>query len=149
MFLKDKEEEVIYKHFKDLIQTAYQRMIPTYSHFAGSHELSLGYMALEEFYGKNQFYEGVHYQVFGGYPEAERKIFCFMGGNQGFSVTEKDFPIRCVRISPVNKKFGEDLNHRDYLGTVLGLGLIRNQIGDILVEKNEEFHTSLAYIFFK
>ncbi|MBR1743694.1 MAG: hypothetical protein IJ733_17870, partial [Lachnospiraceae bacterium] len=103
--LKDKEEEVLYKHFKDLIQASYQRMIPTYSHFAGIHELSLGFLALEEFYGKGRFYEGVHYSLFGGYEDAERKVFCFMNEEQGFPVTEEDFPIRCVRISPVNKKF--------------------------------------------
>ena len=147
--IKDKEEEMLYKHFKDLIQTSFQRMIPMYSHFAGFHELALGFMALEDFYGRNQFYEGVHYQLFGGYADAERKVFCFMNEEQGSSVLEQDFPIQCVHISPVNKKFGEELNHRDYLGTVLGLGLTRNQIGDILVEKDETFHTSTAYVFCK
>lgn len=147
--LRNKEEEMLYKHLKDLILTSYQRMIPTYSHFVGFHELSLGFMALEEFYGKNQCYEGVHYQLFGGYPEAERKVFCFMNEEQGFSIMDDDFPIQCLRISPINKKFAEDLSHRDYLGTILGAGLTRNQIGDILVEKEEAFHTSSAYIFCK
>lgn len=147
--LKDKEEEMLYKHFKDLIQASYQRMIPMYSHFTGVHESAVGFLALEDFYGKNQYYEGVHYKLYGGYPDAERKVFCFMNGEQGFSVEEQDFPIRCVQISPVNKKFGEELNHRDYLGTILGLGLTRNQVGDILVEKDEVFHTSSAYVFCK
>lgn len=146
---RSKEEEMLCKHYRDLIDFSYQRMIPAYSNFAGVHELSLGFLALEEFYGKNRVYEGVHYQLFGGYTDSERKIFCFMNPDQVFPVEKNDFPIRCIRFSPVNKKFGENLNHRDYLGTILGLGLIRNQIGDILVEKDSVFPASSAYVFCK
>ena len=35
---------------------------------------------------------------------------------------EQDYPIACVKIQPLNRKFSEDLTHRDYLGAILNLG---------------------------
>lgn len=64
----------------------------------------------------------------------------FMGGNGYYeraisviSINEYtgDFPIDIVRIKG-NFKF-EKLNHRDYLGTILSLGIRREKIGDINV----------------
>ena len=42
-----------------------------------------------------------------------------------------------LRIRPLNKKFSEDLTHRDYLGAILNLGIERCKIGDILVNTCE------------
>lgn len=149
MMSGSKEDEMLIKHLKDLIHLSYQRMIPVFTNFFGMHELSLGFLALEEFYGKGQYQEGVHFQWFGGYPNAERKLFCFLCPEQVCSVTEEEAPIRCMKISPSQRKFGESLAHRDYLGTILGLGIVRNQIGDILVERDSEFASSTAYVFCK
>ena len=34
----------------------------------------------------------------------------------------------------MHAKYAEQLTHRDYLGTILGLGIERAKIGDILVD---------------
>lgn len=141
-----KEEEIVFQHYRDLIQVSYQRGVPTYSNFAGFRDMELGFLALEDFYGRNQFYEHTHYQLYGGYGEAERKVFCFLGGDMESSL---DFPIACIRIAPANKRFCEPLSHRDYLGTVMGLGLTRDQIGDILVEREENPSSCSCYLFCK
>jgi RNA-binding protein YlmH len=44
------------------------------------------------------------------------------------------FPISCVRID-YNTKFSRELTHRDYLGSVLGLGINREKTGDILIDE--------------
>lgn len=62
----------------------------------------------------------------GGNGERERVI----GGIFSEELYE-DFPIEVLKISG-NFKF-ESLNHRDYLGTVLSLGIKREKIGDINV----------------
>ena len=159
-----KEEEVLFQHYRDLIQVSYQRGIPAYSNFAGFRDMELGFLALEDFYGRNNFYEHVHYELFGGYGEAERKVFCFLGEDYSGAVpagdfpsleecsrldSSLDFPIACVHIAPANKRFCEPLNHRDYLGTVMGLGLTRDQIGDILVEREENPSSCSCYLFCK
>ena len=41
------------------------------------------------------------------------------------------YPIRCIRISPLSKKFSETLTHRDYLGALIHLGIERSRLGDI------------------
>ena len=49
----------------------------------------------------------------------------------------EEFPIKIVKIRRKSKKFGQtDLSHRDYLGSLLGLGIDRGKVGDILVAED-------------
>ena len=41
-----------------------------------------------------------------------------------------------LKIAPLQKKFSEKLSHRDYLGSILNLGIERCKLGDILVEED-------------
>jgi RNA-binding protein YlmH len=146
-----KEEQILLQHYNDLIQLSYQRGIPVYSGFSGLNEMALAYQALDAFYGKNNWQEGRQALAFGGYQDAERRIICFLPDSELTGAEELDFPISCVRIAPANKRFCDRLNHRDYLGTVMNLGLTRDQIGDILV-KNEDkdaYQAVTGYIFCK
>lgn len=145
-----KEEQILLEHYNDLIQLSYQRDIPVFSQFASFHEAELAYQALDGFYG-NSWQEGRQVAFYGGYPEAERKMICFFSEQSGIAVSQLNFPICCVRIVPINKKFCDSLSHRDYLGTVMNLGITRDQIGDILVQqKNVGGSTvSIAYLFCK
>ena len=62
---------------------------------------------------------------------------------------ENSFPISCVKIEPANKKFCGELTHRDYLGTIMGLGIEREQIGDIVIKKEGTERNTYynAYVF--
>lgn len=75
-------------------------------------------------------------ELWGGREGAERQMLCC--APQWSEVTKHDFPIACIRSqgSPFNS-----LSHRDYLGALMGLGIVRAQIGDITVIGSE------AYIF--
>ncbi len=76
------------------------------------------------------------YYSFGGYPDAERKIIgCFPAE---YEPSGDIFPIKCVKIIPAK---AEELTHRDYLGSLMGLGIKRECIGDISI--NEKW----AYCF--
>ena len=68
--------------------------------------------------------------LFGGYPLAERKLARF-GESYG-----EDFPAVFIKIEPLQKKFADKLTHRDFLGSILGLGLKRSVLGDIIVHDN-------------
>ena len=76
----------------------------------------------------------------GGYPLAERKIVRF-GESYG-----EDFPIAFVKIEPVQDKFADKLTHRDFLGSILGLGLKRSVLGDIIVRENRAYLVCLESI---
>lgn len=70
---------------------------------------------------------------FGGYDDAERVVASF-GEVQNMS----EYPISVI---DVRQKGGKELSHRDYLGTVLSLGIGREMVGDIIVR------TGGAYVF--
>ncbi|NCB35631.1 MAG: hypothetical protein EOM58_06265, partial [Clostridia bacterium] len=68
--------------------------------------------------------QGVRCVLFGGYDDAERKMACFT-----VSDDEPDFPIDAVKIT---WRGNEKPDHRSLLGSVTGLGLSRQKLGDIV-----------------
>ncbi len=73
--------------------------------------------------------------AFGGMEDAERRMLGF--APDYMTLTKEDFPI-CVLSITKHPKFGQsDLSHRDYLGSILGLGIDRGKIGDIMVGATE------------
>lgn len=61
---------------------------------------------------------------FGGYSDAERAV-------AAFGDDEVSYPITALLIEAKGKRA---LTHRDYLGSVLSLGIKREHIGDILIK---------------
>lgn len=70
----------------------------------------------------------------GGYEEAERTVCFFLPwyltAEDFQTQQEEDFPFVLLRAIP---KGGGVLSHRDYLGALMGLGIKREFVGDILV----------------
>ncbi|MCC2826505.1 YlmH/Sll1252 family protein [Faecalicatena orotica] len=126
-----REEQQLEKHFRDLARTAYQRGIAVFSDFLNLNELNI----FQSLRGEFSYLET---ETFGGYELAERQIAVFRPEAPVFYA---DYPVKCLKITPLNAKFAEDLNHRDYLGAVLNLGIDRACLGDILVEEDA------AYLF--
>lgn len=83
----------------------------------------------------------VRYTTFGGADGAERVMIRF--GDEGELGYEMPFPISAVRVRPKDQKFAEKLTHRDYLGSLLALGIERTVLGDIVLTDNA------TYIFVK
>ncbi len=125
----DKEEQILQKRFLDLARTAENKGICTYTDFLNLNEISIF------FHMKNDMFI-VNYDLFGGYSGAERKVLCFYGDD---SVKAFSDYITCIRINPLNKKFSDNLNHRDFLGALMNLGINRSKIGDILVKEKEGY----------
>ncbi len=125
----DKDEQILRKRFIDLARSAENKGICTYTDFLGLNETSI-------FFRMKNDIPNVNYDLFGGYTGAERKVLCFYrdASVKAFS----DF-ITCIRILPLNKKFSDDLNHRDFLGALMNLGIDRSKIGDILVSEKEGY----------
>lgn len=69
----------------------------------------------------------VRYCFFGGYEDAERTVCLFL---PDYAEAEESCPITVIRAqTPSGSK---TLTHRDYLGSLTGLGIRREMIGDIL-----------------
>lgn len=69
--------------------------------------------------------------LYGGYEGAERLVARF--GDPGELGYELSFPIVCLRVKPLLPKFADALTHRDFLGALMNLGIVRSTIGDIRV----------------
>lgn len=71
---------------------------------------------------------------FGGYADAERKILCYLPDYlDESSLYEDGSPLVCLRASFYD---GDELSHRDFLGGLMGCGVERDVLGDILVSGN-------------
>lgn len=79
-------------------------------------------------------------QFYGGYDDAERSIAVFVPEyiegdiSEYFRDNEEDCPMVCMSIHTA--KGSRKLSHRDYLGSLTGMGLRREKIGDILVRED-------------
>ena len=67
----------------------------------------------------------------GGYEAAERRLACF--GREEDMGYPPESPICCLSIAPASKKFAGDLGHRDFLGSLMALGIKRQLLGDIQI----------------
>ena len=70
------------------------------------------------------------YARLGGYEGAERNLFLFLPDWLDRSDAESQSPIRCLRAAFREE---EKLTHRDFLGSLMGMGIVREKVGDILV----------------
>lgn len=68
----------------------------------------------------------------GGYPSAERNIFAIYPDWMEFD--DELFPYCAISIEWNERYFS--VSHRDILGSILGLGIERHAIGDIIVKGN-------------
>ncbi|MBQ7961083.1 MAG: hypothetical protein IJ289_00670 [Clostridia bacterium] len=76
----------------------------------------------------------VKVSLFGGYDNAERCIAVF--GDEDDLGYECIFPVKYIKIEPLQMKFADKLTHRDFLGSLMGLGLRREMLGDIVINEN-------------
>ena len=131
-----KETKLLEHRFIELSRIAFEREIVTYSDF-----LNLNDQNILHTLPKNKLYS--RYILFGGYDMAERQMAAFIPealslryGVSDITPKEINYPFCAVKIEPKNKRFSEDLTHRDFLGSILNLGIDRSKTGDILVTED-------------
>ncbi len=133
------DNEIIKGHLKDLANQSYRQNRYTYTNFLSATDIEVFFSCLNEL-------SFAGYRIYGGRESCERVIIAF-GDEMGFGYPP-EFPISVIKASALLDKFSDDLNHRDFLGALMNLGLEREMIGDILVTESENSgkHTT-AYIF--
>ncbi len=85
----------------------------------------------------------MRYVLSGGYEAAERKAALFLP-SYAEDGDASMLPIAVVRISPLNEKFADALSHRDFLGSLMNLGVERYKLGDILIDGNQAYLICMA-----
>lgn len=124
----DKEKEFFISRIRDLSAQAERQNIYICSNFLTPLEQDQLLSVKETLF---PFY------LTGGSEAAIRKIAVF--GNASLFGFPFESPIRIMRISPKSEKYAEELTHRDYLGSLMAIGIDRSLTGDILVRGKEAF----------
>lgn len=75
----------------------------------------------------------VKYILYGGFDDSERKTIVFLPdyADEDFVKNTDESPIVPIRI---DKDGFSTLSHRDYLGAIMGLGIRREMLGDIIID---------------
>lgn len=116
------ENELKIKRYCELSTRAFERGYTTYTNFLNADEAALLFASREKL--KTGFV------LNGGYENAQRCVACFCEKGEDFP------PIICIKIEPVQQKFADTLSHRDFLGSLMNLGIEREMLGDILIKDN-------------
>ncbi len=117
------ENKAAVSRINDIIQQCLKKRIKVFSYFITPAQM-------EDVIKTVQTYRDVKYMAFGGNDQCERRMLGFCPDYM--DISQNDFPVDVIKIS-TNKKFSTEMSHRDYLGSILGLGIDRSKIGDIIV----------------
>ena len=115
------EDRLLFARLYDRLAGAEQKNIPGVTCFLSPREQVLTRRMLPE----------LSLTFFGGHPEAERALCCWLPDylDESF-LTEDDGPVAAVRATYFEK---DQLTHRDFLGGLMGIGIKRETVGDIYV----------------
>lgn len=114
----EKEQKAM-KRILDLIEITINRHNVTYTDFLEPNLIYLAKSILNRF-------EEIDYVIDGGFKNAERQIISIFSWYYFYEDNE-DSPIVPIEI----KGNIENLEHKDVLGSILGLGIVRDKVGDI------------------
>lgn len=115
----EKQDLAFSAHIRDLFLLAQQKSTTRFTGFLDMHQLVMArQIALSSGYSNFTF--------FSGYPNGERAIL---------GVFSKYRPQESFPITPITLRFRKEdhIGHRDILGSLMGLEITRESIGDILV----------------
>lgn len=110
-------DNLIKAKLSDAVEMMELKNIPSFLGFLNEREFSVCKSILEK--------GGIKYSYFGGYESADR-VYLAILPDWAQSV---EYPFRALKIS---LKMSKPLSHRDFLGTVMSLGISREKVGDIL-----------------
>ena len=122
---RDGEERLLLARVLDKLELARDRGVPSHTGFLSPHERAVveGLIRAEGW---------PRHLFFGGFADAERTVCAFLPDwleEEDWLAGQEYDPIRALRCTWT----GGSLTHRDFLGSILGLGLDREKVGDLLV----------------
>ena len=130
------EDNLLLAYIEDKIEQAVNKNTLTFSRFLDTRQRTLAESVCRKHRGLRAFFCG-------GYPEAERTVGIFLPDYikaeslpellDYFTENPEENPLTVLSIG---KDSFSTLSHRDYLGSMMGLGIKREMLGDILVRED-------------
>ena len=109
------------QHLDELCERAAGRRQPLFSRFLNLSEQKEAEIAARK--------ARTEYLLFGGAEDCERRML----GVGLEAPAPGDFPIVCLKVTRRSAHYGEALEHRAILGTIMGTGIERELVGDIVL----------------
>lgn len=124
-FLNDEDEIKLGERILDLAETVQERKDSRATHFLNPRDQKIAEKILSQIMK-------INFKSWGGHPKAEReRILIF----PDFLFPEhQEVPLVCLNISG-NFEY-VNVDHSDFLGAILGLGIKRERVGDIFIYKD-------------
>lgn len=121
------EEKLIIERLNDKVKFCKTRNKVVNTEFLNMYQENIMRKELERIKFKNYIFTG-------GYEEAESKLLILYPDKLTEDVVKNTIEniMNAIRIILPNEQIGE-YQHKDYLGTIMQFGLVRERIGDILV----------------
>lgn len=118
------EDKLLLAKVWDKINSGLRKDIPAATCFLSPRELDMARYLFGDVPGLT---------AFGGYIDAERRMLVYLPEylDEGY-LTNHNGPLVCLRASFYQ---ANPLSHRDFLGALMGAGIARETVGDILVGK--------------
>lgn len=120
------ENELLLARIEDCIQSCQDNYLITSTNFLDIYQQST---VIEYLRKKN-----IRYELYGGFDDCERKTAVFFPDYaDGVNYLTENPELSPIVSLDIKKDNFSTLSHRDYLGAVMGLGIKREMIGDIIV----------------
>lgn len=127
---REKDDKILLAQILDKVEMVEKKNKIEYTDFLDLAQIEL----VQKFINKIKI---ENYICYGGFEQAERKMFVIYPEKFNVSVVEKNLSniVQIIRIELPDDLKGK-YTHRDYLGAVIKLGVERKKIGDIIVDNN-------------
>lgn len=123
----DDDDRLFARQCADKVQAAEERFRTGFTFFLGEGRAETARRVAAA-------YSFERYMLWGGYDGAERVVFGAFAPYD--EPAEGAFPVRALTISYSGR---ESVTHRDILGSLMGLNIARETVGDILVGERQSF----------
>ena len=127
---REKDDKILLAQILDKIEMVEKKNKIEYTDFLDLAQIEL----VQKFIDKIKI---ENYMSYGGFEQAERKMFVIYPEKFNCTVVEKNLSniVQIIRIELPDDLKGK-YTHRDYLGAVIKLGVERKKVGDIIVDSN-------------
>lgn len=86
--------------------------------------------------------KNISFEFYGGIEVSERAVCVIHDMN--YELSEEDIPVTILSITW--SKSSRKLSHRDFLGSILGCGIKREKVGDIILDENRAYAVCMSDI---
>ncbi|MEL7646998.1 MAG: YlmH/Sll1252 family protein [Sedimentibacter sp.] len=123
-FIKDEETKNTVRKIADKASYVEKNFITAVTEFTNPYAAELCIPIIKNY--------DVKFELFPSYEHCERKVFILYPDYMG-SIDRNEY-VAALRI--MNRSKFKDLSHKDYLGSIMSLGIDRNRTGDIYVHED-------------